>query len=202
MLKKIKERIKDSIRENPAVGIFAGMFILILLLIFFMAGLVFFDSYSHSILWRAGYARDVEVFSASNTFWQEKAEYTRSRVVELVRISRELKIFDEKIIPIAIRQKELYGALAEANIDYSIIYIEPIFFTGFAVSVYDEDDIDGLLGHEFAHLVARYNLHGAIWQETCRKLVGKLNASPRAYGWCYPKVRDKLSGIVSKINNS
>lgn len=184
MFKKIKYFF--STYENAPIVVCLAI---IMLIIVVMVGHIFLSTHGHYILWKAGYARDIEIVDANNELWQGKAEHFRSRVTDLVRVSRELKIFDESILPIVIRQEKLGGALAKTYIDLSIIAIEPVFFVGNAVSIYDENDIDGLLGHEFAHFLTRGigGDHGKIWQETCRKLVEKLNDHSRSYDWCFPR---------------
>lgn len=137
------------------------------------------------ILWRLGYRGDVEILEVGNPKWKSEVEHIRDRVLRLVEVSKELGIFDENVYPISIMIADVYEGWASADSGTGEIKITPNFLVAVNAFIYTKDDIDGLLAHEFSHLlVGSRFLHSQTWRKTCVTLALKLNCTGRAGDWC------------------
>ena len=140
-------------------------------LLLFAFSFVFLVLGGEKLAWRYGLVDDVIVHSAGSEYWYKKDDYIRWRMEELIRVAKDLGVFEKKIMPIRLvpRNLERLRALAAAS---RTIFHSNIYFDYYYLKNSSMFDLDATIIHEFAHLIVSDGPdgHGKQWQKMCNTI--------------------------------
>lgn len=114
--------------------------------------------------------KNVMLMNPDNDLWRGKAGYIEKKLDELIVVARDMKILRKGIVPVRVGVSEFWMI-------WGIAY-DPSFIVLDSKTLKKENfTVDGLLAHEFAHLLVEdskgQDAHGASWQKTCQFLFTK-----------------------------
>lgn len=145
------------------------------IIIFYSFGLVAWERGAEKIAFRYGYSESVKIQNPSDIRWQNHQEFIKKQVTELVRVSRELGIFDENVLPIRIGISKNYmrGGVAYSHYSrfVSKIYIDSYYLD---LKIINYSDLRVSIAHEFSHFLQWQDKHGLAWKKTCQAIFSRM----------------------------
>lgn len=128
--------------------------------------------------------KNVMLMNPDNDLWQGKAGYIEKKLDELIVIARDMEILRKGTVPVRVGVSEFWRVQGIAYDPSSIVLDSKTLKK-------ENFIVDGLLVHEFAHLLIEdskdLDAHGASWQKTCKSLLTKtFGEQPNApYNMCH-----------------